>query len=717
MSRIVKILAFLLLLCTIPGFSARAAEINFVPSDPVVAVGDTFTVNIEISLSEGVGEQLAGGIIDLGYEDGVVEIIAVAIDSYWDFLPDPGSKTGPDQWEGIGFDAFVNDPATGDPATGIAVIATITLEALAAGISQLVVLNSSQFFSATAEFFPALTDASIRVNTLPVADDLTAAAEEDTAVDFTLTGSDDDGDDLIYAVVTGPAHGTLSGTAPDLTYTPAVNFYGNDSFTFQVNDGAADSDTATVTITVAAVNDPPTAGDLSVTTGEDVDVTFSLTGSDVDGDDLIFSLVTGPANGTLSGTAPNLAYTPDANFSGSDGFTFQVSDGSVLSNPGTVTITVNPVNDAPVADDQDATTDEDAAVEVTLTGSDIDGDDLTFSVVSDPAHGTLSGTTPNLTYTPAADFNGSDSFTYQADDGALDSNIATVSITVNPIEDAPVADDQAVTTDEDIAVAITLTGGDADGDPVTFSVVTDPANGTLSGTPPNLTYTPAADYSGSDSFTYEASAGGLDSNIATVTITISAVNDVPVADAGFDEIVVVGSTVSLDGSASSDGEGDALTFSWTFVSMPAESVAVLSDPAAVNPNFVADRVGEYVYELVVNDGSDDSAVATVTITADLDTDIDGIPQSLDNCTAVANADQRDTDGDGYGNLCDGDLNNDGEANTLDLNLYRLAHRTELGAPAYNPDADFNGDDSIDTLDLNIYRGLHRQPLGPSCCAE
>jgi len=712
MSRIAKTLTILFLLGSIPGFSARAAEVNLVPTNPVVTVGDTFVVNIEISLDEAAGEQLAGGIIDLGYEGGIIEISSVVIDDHWDFLPDPGSQTEPGLWENIGFDAFVNDPATGS-----AVIASVTFEALAAGNSQLAVLDSSQFFSATAEIFPTLNGSSIRVNTPPVADDQAVPTEEDTAVDFTLTGSDDDGDDLIYAVVTGPAHGTLSGTAPNLAYTPAANFNGNDSFTFQVNDGEADSDTATVTITVAAVNDPPTAGDLSVTTGEDVDVTFSLTGSDVDGDDLIFSLVTGPANGTLSGTAPNLAYTPDANFSGSDGFTFQVSDGSVLSNPGTVTITVNPVNDAPVADDQDATTDEDAAVEVTLTGSDIDGDDLTFSVVSDPAHGTLSGTTPNLTYTPEADFNGSDSFTFRASDGAADSNLATVSITVNPVPDAPVADDLAVTTEEDVAAAVTLAGRDADGDPVTFSVVTGPANGTLSGAAPNLTYTPAADFNGSDSFTYEASAGGLDSNIATVSITVNSVNDPPLADAGFDEIVVAGSTVSLDGSASSDGEGDALTFSWTFVAIPDGSAAVFSDPAAVNPSFVADLVGDYLVALVASDGIDDSAPATVTITADLDTDIDGIPQSIDNCTAVANADQRDTDGDGYGNWCDGDLNNDGEANTLDLNLYRLAHRTEMGDPAYDPDADFNGDDSIDTLDLNIYRGLHRLPPGPSCCGD
>ena len=98
-----------------------------------------------------------------------------------------------------------------------------------------------------------------------------------------------------------------------------------------------------------------------------------------------------------------------------------------------------------------------------------------------------------------------------------------------------------------------------------------------------------------------------------------------------------------------------------------------------------------------------------------DSDGDGIPDTDDNCILHANPDQRDTDGDGYGNLCDGDLNNDGNTNTLDLNLYKQAHRTVAGDTNYNPDADFNGDDRINTLDLNTYKGLHRKPPGPSCC--
>ena len=101
--------------------------------------------------------------------------------------------------------------------------------------------------------------------------------------------------------------------------------------------------------------------------------------------------------------------------------------------------------------------------------------------------------------------------------------------------------------------------------------------------------------------------------------------------------------------------------------------------------------------------------------SDVDSDDDGVLDADDNCTLHDNLDQRDTDGDGYGNRCDGDLNNDGSTNTLDLNLYKLAHRSAAGDANYDVDADFNGDGVINTLDLNIYKGLHRLPPGPSCC--
>jgi len=177
-----------------------------------------------------------------------------------------------------------------------------------------------------------------------------------------------------------------------------------------------------------------------------------------------------------------------------------------------------PSNAAPVATAQSVTTAEDIAKAITLQATDADGNPLTYAIVTQPAHGNLSGTAPNVTYTPASNYNGPDSFTFKANDGTVDSAPATVTITVTAVNDPPVATAQSVSTKQGVARAITLAGTDVDGNPLTYAIVTSPAHGTLSGTPPNVTYTSAAAYTGPDSFTFKANDGTLDSALATVTI-------------------------------------------------------------------------------------------------------------------------------------------------------------------------------------------------------
>jgi hypothetical protein len=148
-------------------------------------------------------------------------------------------------------------------------------------------------------------------------------------------------------------------------------------------------------------------------------------------------------------------------------------------------------------------------------------------VVTGPQHGSLSVSGATATYTPAANYHGPDSFTFRANDGAADSNVATVSIAVQPVNDAPVAADQAVATDEDTAVGIVLGVTDADGDALTYTVVTGPQHGTLSGSGATRTYTPAPNYFGPDTFTFRVNDGAADSNVATVSITVRPINDPP----------------------------------------------------------------------------------------------------------------------------------------------------------------------------------------------
>src|SRR5690606_25630009 len=148
----------------------------------------------------------------------------------------------------------------------------------------------------------------------------------------------------------GPAHGTLAGTAPNLTYTPPSNYNGSDSINIIAIDGLVDTAEAIISITSLSVNDKPVHNPQSLTDREDTAKNITLTGTDVDGDGLTFSVESNPSHGTLSGTAPTLLYTPDPNYNGPDSFTFKVSDGTNFSETAQVSITVTAVNDAPVAD-------------------------------------------------------------------------------------------------------------------------------------------------------------------------------------------------------------------------------------------------------------------------------------------------------------------------------------------------------------------------------
>ena len=190
---------------------------------------------------------------------------------------------------------------------------------------------------------------------------------------------------------------------------------------------------------------------------------------------------------------------------------------------------------------------------------------------------------------------------------------ATVNITINPVNDAPAANNQTVTLNEDETSPITLTASDVDGDALTYQIVSNPSHGTLTGSAPNVTYTPAENYNGSDAFTFRVNDGTIDSADATVNITVNPVNNPPVANAGPDQTALQGNVIPLNGSSSSDIDGDNLTYNWTFISFPTGSTAALSDPLIVNPNFTADLFGTYEIQLIVNDGTVNSAPDTVTI--------------------------------------------------------------------------------------------------------
>jgi hypothetical protein len=187
----------------------------------------------------------------------------------------------------------------------------------------------------------------------------------------------------------------------------------------------------------APSNRPPSAFANSITIPEDTTINIVLTGTDPDNDPITYSVVRAPGKGSLSGTAPNLRYTPGADLNGTDSFTFRVFDGTVYSAAATVSISISPVNDAPVANSRAITTNRNTAFPIILSGSDKDSFTLKYLVVANPASGRLSGTAPNLTYTPNTNFVGNDQFTFLVNDGTHNSPTATVSILVAQTTDVP----------------------------------------------------------------------------------------------------------------------------------------------------------------------------------------------------------------------------------------------------------------------------------------
>ncbi len=338
---------------------------------------------------------------------------------------------------------------------------------------------------------------------------------------ITLMGSVGNDGQIKYKVLTNPSHGTLSGEVPELTYTPAPDYTGPDSFTFEVSYGRTTA-TATVTIDVTTINAPPQAFNKTVITDEDVTTFITLDAHDLENDPMTYEIVTHPTRGRLSGNGPNVIYFPNENFSGADKFEFKVRDSLNESNKATVSITIKPANDPPVADPQTVMLDEDTQKQITPKGSDADRDGLTFALASNPMHGTLTNSLSGWVYTPDANYSGDDFFHFKANDGKIDGQPATVTIIINPVNDPPVALDDSASTKKKKTVTIDVLANDTDidRDTLTISSTTQSSMGKVEVVGSRVTYKPKTKFKGTDTFTYTVSDGHGGTATATVTVTV-----------------------------------------------------------------------------------------------------------------------------------------------------------------------------------------------------
>ncbi len=368
----------------------------------------------------------------------------------------------------------------------------------------------------------------------------------DKPYQYDVNSPDEGSPGITYLLAEAPDNASIDETGV-IVWTPTESQLGIQPFEIRVIDAAGNYSAQSFDVTV--IDAVPAYPD-SYTAQEDqkleIDAVFGVLANDGENNPnpLTATLLTSPTHGTVDLLADgSFDYTPDADFFGTDTFTYKANDGIHDSNEAPVTITVESVNDPPVAVDDAYSVPEDdallrnAAWGVLINDLDNDSTSLVALLVDLPEHGSLSlSADGSFVYTPVANFFGTDSFTYQANDGALDSDLATVTIDVEEFNDRPIVANDSFDVDENdtltvnVAQGVLVNDSDAEDDPITAAVNTLPANGTLIlNADGSFTYTPDADFAGIDTFSYRASDGPNESTPATVTINVHAQSDPPSA--------------------------------------------------------------------------------------------------------------------------------------------------------------------------------------------
>ncbi|HHX8285875.1 TPA: tandem-95 repeat protein [Vibrio diabolicus] len=542
---------------------------------------------------------------------------------------------------------------------------------------------------------------TVNFTVAPVADIVAdnATVVEDTPTIINVLGNDTfEGSDKVVSLDTnnGPANGTVS-VNPDgsVTYTPNDNYHGTDSFTYIVTSGGV-SESTTVNVDVTPVNDAPVAKDDTAVTDEDTPVTIDVlpNDTDIDGDKLSIDSASVPSEqGTVEIVDGKLVFTPAENFHGDAEITYTVTDGS-LTDQATVNVTVNAVNDTPVVESSiaDQTLAEDFtpySIDLNTAFSDVDNvdGDLTFSV-SGNSNIQVAIVNGIATFTPTADWNGSEALTFTATDPSGESVSQTVNFTVAPVADI-VADNATVV--EDTPTIINVLGNDTfEGSDKVVSLDTNngPANGTVSVNPDgSVTYTPNDSFHGTDSFTYIVTSGGV-SESTTVNVDVTPVNDAPVAndDTG---ITDEDTPVTIDVLPNdTDIDGDTLSIQSASVPETQGTVEIVDGKLVFTPaeNFHGDAEITYT----VTDGAlTDQATVNVTVNAVNDTPVvessiadqtlaeDFTPYSINLNTAFSDVDN-----------VDGELTFSVSGNS-NVNV-----SIENGIATFTPTADWNGSEAL-----------------------
>ena len=388
------------------------------------------------------------------------------------------------------------------------------------------------------------TDIPVNVTVEPEQDafDDVDSTEEDTPITLDVLANDAfEGTNPVITHVNGQPitegntvavdNGDVTLTDGKLVFQPAPNYAGLVEFEYTAVTDEGVAETAQVNITVTAVNDAPVSEDDQIETPEDTPITGTVPATDPDGDDLTFVVGEPPKNGTVTvdPETGEYTYTPNPDYNGPDEFTVVITDPEGGETTSTIVVDVTPVNDPPVAEDNQHTTEEDVPVNGQIDADDADGEPLTYEIGEAPKNGTvtLDPQTGEYTYTPNPDYNGPDEFTVIVTDPNGETDTATVVIDITPVNDAPVSEDDQIETPEDTPITGTVPATDPDGDDLTFVVGEPPKNGTVTVDPETgeYTYTPNPDYSGPDEFTVVITDPDGEETTSTIVVDVRAQDD------------------------------------------------------------------------------------------------------------------------------------------------------------------------------------------------
>ncbi|NMP80934.1 tandem-95 repeat protein [Pseudoalteromonas arctica] len=498
------------------------------------------------------------------------------------------------------------------------------------------------------------------VNDTPIANADSATVDEDAApilINVLANDSDVDGDSLTISAASADT-GSVAVVGNQIQYTPAPDDNGVATVTYTVSDSSGGASTTTLTITITSVNDDPIANADSATMAEDtapILINVLANDSDVDGDSLTIS-ATSADIGSVSVVGNQIQYTPAADSNGLATVTYTVTDNNGGTNTTTVTITITAVNDTPVANNDTATMAEDAApilINVLANDSDEDGDSLVISAASADI-GSASVVGNQIQYTPAADSNGLATVTYTVSDTVSDNNggtnTATVAITITAVNDVPVANNDTATMAENAApilVNVLENDSDVDGDSLAISAASADI-GSVSVVGNQIQYTPAADSNGLARVTYTVSDNNGGTNTATLAITITAVNDAPVANNDTATIAEDAAPILINVLANdTDSDGDSLVIS--SASADIGSVSVVGNQIQYTPEANTNGLATVTYTISDNNGGTNTATVVITVTGVNDAPV----ASVQSFSISENA----TDGDIIGTVSASDIEN------------------------------------------------------------